>query len=71
MARQNFRNRTIWTGDNLDVMRGLNSETVDLIYLDLDPRPAVQLPAKGARLLWGVTPEMREQIMKATGLATT
>ena len=34
MARQNFRNRTLWTGDNLDVMRGLNSETVDLIYLD-------------------------------------
>ena len=24
----------MWTGDNLDVMRGLNSETVDLIYLD-------------------------------------
>ena len=34
MARQNFRNRTLWTSDNLDVMRGLNSETVDLIYLD-------------------------------------
>ena len=34
MARPNFRNRTLWTGDNLDVMRGLNSETVDLIYLD-------------------------------------
>ena len=26
-------NRTLWTGDNLDVMRGMNSETVDLIYL--------------------------------------
>ena len=34
MARPNFRNRTLWTGDNLDVMRGLNSETVDLIYLE-------------------------------------
>ncbi len=34
MARQNFRNRTLWTGDNRAVMRGLNSETVDLIYLD-------------------------------------
>ena len=34
MARPNFKNRTLWTGDNLDVMRGLNSETVDLIYLD-------------------------------------
>ena len=30
----NWKNRTMWTGDNLDVMRGLNSETVDLIYLD-------------------------------------
>ena len=27
-------NRTIFEGDNLDVMRGLNSESVDLIYLD-------------------------------------
>ena len=34
MAEPNFANRTIWTGDNLDVLRGLNSETVDLIYLD-------------------------------------
>ena len=30
----NWRNRTLWTGDNLDIMRGMNSETVDLIYLD-------------------------------------
>ena len=30
----NWVNRTIWTGDNLDIMRGMNSETVDLIYLD-------------------------------------
>ena len=30
----NFVNRTIWTGDNLDVMRGMNSDSVDLIYLD-------------------------------------
>ena len=30
----NFKNRTLWTGDNLDIMRGMNSESVDLIYLD-------------------------------------
>ncbi len=24
----------MWTGDNLDIMRGMNSESVDLIYLD-------------------------------------
>ena len=34
MATLNWANRTIFTGDNLDIMRGMNSETVDLIYLD-------------------------------------
>lgn len=31
---QNFHSNTIWTGDNLYIMRGMNSNTVDLIYLD-------------------------------------
>ncbi len=30
----NWANRTLWTGDNLDIMRGMNGESVDLIYLD-------------------------------------
>ena len=30
----NFASQTIWTGDNLDIMRGMNSDCVDLIYLD-------------------------------------
>ena len=30
----NIKNRTLFTGDNLDVMRGINSDSVDLIYLD-------------------------------------
>ena len=30
----NVKNRTLFTGDNLDVLRGINSECVDLIYLD-------------------------------------
>ena len=30
----NWANQTIWTGDNLDIMRGMNSGSVDLIYLD-------------------------------------
>ncbi len=34
MADANFKPRTIWTGDNLYVMRGMNSESVNLIYLD-------------------------------------
>lgn len=34
MAEANFADKTIWTGDNLDILRGLNSDCVDLIYLD-------------------------------------
>ncbi len=34
MPAPNFVNRTIWTGDNLEILRGLNSDSVDLIYLD-------------------------------------
>ena len=30
----NAANRTMWTGDNLDVLRGLNSDCIDLIYAD-------------------------------------
>ena len=33
-GKPNWANRTLWTGDNLDVMRGMNSRSVDLIYLD-------------------------------------
>lgn len=34
MVAPNWADQTIWTGDNLHIMRGMNSETVDLIYLD-------------------------------------
>ena len=30
----NFRNRSIWTADNLDILRGLNSQSIDLVYAD-------------------------------------
>ena len=30
----NFADRTIWTEDDLDILRGLNSASVDRIYLD-------------------------------------
>ena len=30
----NWANQTIWTGDNIEIMRGMNSASVDLIYLD-------------------------------------
>ena len=34
MPSANFAPSTIWTGDNLPIMRGMNSACVDLIYLD-------------------------------------
>ena len=34
MTTPNFVNRTLWTADNLDILRGMNAETADLIYLD-------------------------------------
>ena len=30
----NTQKRTIFEGDNLDILRGLDTETIDLIYLD-------------------------------------
>ena len=30
----NWSDKTLFVGDNLHVLRGMNSETVDLIYLD-------------------------------------
>ena len=34
MSTPNFQNRTLFKGDNLDFLRGMNSETVDLIATD-------------------------------------
>ena len=34
MGRPNWADKTIFTGDNLPILRGMNSESVDLIYLD-------------------------------------
>ncbi len=34
MTDPNFANGTVWTGDNLPVMRGINDACIDLIYLD-------------------------------------
>lgn len=34
MAKPNWKNRTVWAEDNLRILRGMNSEAVDLIYLD-------------------------------------
>ena len=34
VGKPNWNNKTIWTGDNLPIMRRMNSTCVDLIYLD-------------------------------------
>lgn len=34
MTERNFKNRTLYHGDNLDFLRGMNSETVNLIATD-------------------------------------
>ena len=34
MTQANFASGTIWSGDNLPILRGMNSACVDLIYLD-------------------------------------
>ena len=34
LGTPNWKDQTIWTADNLHIMRGMNSNSVDLIYLD-------------------------------------
>ena len=34
MPTPNFANRTLYHGDNLEFLRGMNSETIDLIATD-------------------------------------
>ena len=34
MSEVNFKEKTMWTRDNLPIMRGMNDECIDLIYLD-------------------------------------
>ena len=44
MTTPNFKNRTIWTGDNLPIMRGLNSESVARIFNLMFDIPTFQRP---------------------------
>ena len=45
----NFSSRTIWIRDNLDIMQGMNGDTVDMIYLDppLNSKNKYSSPAGG------------------------
>ena len=44
MPEPNFANRTVWTGDNLAILRGVNLECLDLIYADPPFEPERTLP---------------------------
>ena len=50
-----FRNRTLYIADNLEVMRGMNSGSIDLIYLDppfntkKQYKASIGSPAEGAK----------------------
>lgn len=51
----NVKNRTLFIADNLDIMRGMNSQTIDLIYLDppfntnRNYKAPIGSPAEGAQ----------------------
>ena len=61
----NWANRTVFTGDNLDVLRGMDSATVDLIYADppFNSNQTYSAPigseAAGSRLQGYLDPERR------------
>ena len=50
-AKQEAFRRELYTGDNLPIMRGLDSESVDLVYLDppFNTGRGFPLPARGER----------------------
>lgn len=62
-GKPNWKSKTIWTADNLPIMRGMNSESVDLIYLDppfnskSDYAAPIGSPAEGAEFkdTWNLT----------------
>ena len=54
-STMNVDNRTLFIADNLDIMRGMDSETIDLIYLDppfntkKQYKAPIGSPAEGAK----------------------
>ena len=53
MAAPNWASGTVWTGDNLSVLRGMNSACVNLIYFDppLDSNRTYEAPI-GSKAAW-------------------
>ena len=61
MSQPNFADKTIWTGDNLDILRGLNSKTVNLIYLAPPSTPTATTPRPSASTAQAPRGSPREQ----------
>ena len=70
MAAPNFADKTIWTGDNLDILRGMNSECVELIYLD-PPFNSNKTYAAPARRGKGLGSKARAQHSRTRGTYQT
>ena len=76
MNAPNIANRTIFTGDNLPIMRGINSESVDLIYLDppfnsnRNYAAPIGSPAEGAGFkdIWTLDDIKEVQVEKLKGV---
>lgn len=60
----NFQNRTLWTGDNLDIMRGMNSSSVDLIYLDPPLLCSECNRKKGAQSMYEFKQKRRSELLR-------
>ena len=60
----NFADRTIWTEDNLAILRGLNSEAVDLIYWTHCSAPTGTTPPFTPR--WWAAPQLEVGAFKDT-----
>ncbi len=60
----NYETGTIWCADNLKLMRGMNSETVDLIYLDPPFNSAKNYKGTGKASKQGFTDNWSENQLK-------
>ena len=59
-ATPNFADKNVWTGDNLDILRGLNSACVDLVVDNLQLLCARCNGIKGDRPQGDPLPALRE-----------
>ena len=61
----NFADKTVWTGDNLDILRGLNSACIDLVVDNLQLLCAHCNRVKGDRPQEYLAARLREMCIAA------